>query len=149
MDIQTAQGLVGIVHAEVRPTYAHWSEVIDLVDRYQTTQEAGISHALLTGRTRPRKYSTLAYDRKVEGVDKVISGHSCMKRPTWIGNSLFIDTGLVYGVQQVDDADAGLSLINISEDICHYYPVDKNSRTLDLAKVEILNLTQLTRISAS
>ena len=99
MDIETQQGeVVGIVHAEVRPTYAHWHEVIELVNRYQSMAEVDIANRLLTGRTRLRKYATLPYDRHVEGVSMVISGHTCVKRPTWVGNSLFIDTGLLENV---------------------------------------------------
>lgn len=148
MDIETSHGLVGMVHAEVRPTYSHWSEVIELVNRYQSMAEVDISNQLLTGRTRLRKNVMLPYDRDVEGVSMVISGHTCVKRPTWVGNSLFIDTGLVYGIQQVDGADAGLSLINISESISHYYPVDPSRHQLDLDRLEVSELKQLTRIVA-
>jgi serine/threonine protein phosphatase 1 len=148
MDIETAHGLIGIVHAEVRPTYGHWAEVIELVSRYQSMAEVDIANRLLTGRTRLRKHATLPYDRQVEGVSMVISGHTCVKRPTWVGNSLFIDTGLVYGIQQVDGADAGLSLINLNDAICHYYPVDPRTHRLNLDRVEVSPLNQLTRIVA-
>lgn len=148
MDIETGRGLVGIVHAEVRPTYTCWHEVLELVNRYQSMAEVDIANRLLTGRTRLRKHAMLPYDRQVEGVSMVISGHTCVARPTWVGNSLFIDTGLVYGIQQVDGDDAGLSLINLTDATCHYYPVDPLTHQLDLNRVEVSPLNQLTRIVA-
>lgn len=146
MDIETKQGLVGIVHAEVRPTYIHWDEVIKFVNQHSGMKEVSLDNYLLTGRSRPRKHAQLQYDRVVEGVRMVISGHSCMKRATWIGNSLFIDTGMVYGINGLDDADSGLTLLNITDDACYYFPSNRNTGTLDMSKTSQSLLPNLTRI---
>lgn len=74
-------GRVGVVHAEV--PLAIWDE-----------QQWRMRHAdplsiLLWSRTKVN-YNM---DFRIEGIDYVVSGHTPVKGPKWLGNQLFLDTG--------------------------------------------------------
>lgn len=114
IEVTTRAGKIGVVHAEVRPTYQSWQEVVERADSYITTESAQESF-MLTGRARIRKRAELDWARRVEGVDYVISGHSVVNQYELIGNSLFIDAGLVYGINPAlaDKKPAGLSLVEL------------------------------------
>jgi serine/threonine protein phosphatase 1 len=146
IEVETPHGLVGIVHAEIRPTYDSWNEAKERASKYQTTETCQESF-FLTGRTRAKKRAEFNYEKPVDGVCMVLSGHNCMKRPTWIGNSLLIDTGVVYGVCNLDDSEAGLTLINITDQVSHYFPVDRETHTLAVNAIEELPLSLLPRIT--
>ncbi len=146
IEVATPHGLVGVVHAEIRPTYDTWNEAKERANKYPTTETCQETF-FLTGRTRAKKRAEFNYDKIVEGVRMVVSGHNCMNKPTWIGNSLLIDTGLVYGVCNLDDTEAGLTLINITDQASHYFPVDREAHALAVNAIEELPLTLLPRIT--
>lgn len=87
IDVQTSHGLVGIVHAEC--PVSHWSE---LRRRIADADESFIQ-ACLWSRSRATHHTGTAID----GIAHVISGHTPMQHATMYGNSLFIDTGAVFG----------------------------------------------------
>lgn len=86
IEIETDNGLVGIVHAQV--PFNDWGKFRE----YKNTDEwecAAVENVALWRRT--------IIDRQmevwVEGVDKVFVGHSVVDKPTVLGNYHFIDTG--------------------------------------------------------
>ncbi|MCI4411350.1 MAG: metallophosphoesterase [Thiotrichales bacterium] len=119
IEIETDNGLVVVVHAEVRPTYGHWNEVKEYLASHDNQAQLDYSF-LLTGRSRIRKQA-MQPERIVEGVDLVISGHSGVKSPTLLGNSLFIDTGIVFGVKKVDDEFAALTIFDVGSKECYMF----------------------------
>jgi len=82
IEIDTALGLVGIVHSEV---FGSWSTYIeDLVnDTWPITQ------LQLGGRKRFKKQDCSL----VEGLEMLIVGHSLVDAVTELGNTFYIDTG--------------------------------------------------------
>lgn len=69
---------VGLCHAEPPPD---WQAVRDNPERH--------IDRLTWGRARHRQHNTTP----VEGIDAVIVGHTIVADPTWIGNTLYLDTG--------------------------------------------------------
>ena len=94
MEVETARGSVGLVHAEVPvgmdwPTFTEKLEAFD----HHTIQSA------LWGRVR----ATRGVTSGVQGIDRVFSGHT----PQFggarkLGNCYFIDTGACFGDQGVE-----------------------------------------------
>lgn len=88
LEIETASGLVGIVHGDC--PFASWEELI----------------SELEGDDAPRVADTCLYSRKritamddsgVTGVAKIFVGHTPVPRPIVLGNVHHIDTGAVFG----------------------------------------------------
>lgn len=135
IEVETNYGKVGIVHAEVRPTYASWQEVIEKAQSYTSTQFAENSF-MLTGRSRVRKQNQLQIDRIVEGIDYVISGHTTVNQYEQHGNSIFIDAGLVYGINHklIDGKPAGLTFFEIESKTIHHFKAEhlKLSEKVDI-----------------
>jgi serine/threonine protein phosphatase 1 len=87
IDVQTSHGLVGIVHAECPAS--HWSEL----RRCISDADESFIQDCLWSRERANNHT----EAVIDGVTLVISGHTPMQRATKYGNSLFIDTGAVFG----------------------------------------------------
>ena len=88
IDVQTAHGLVGIVHAECPAS--NWGE---LIGRIYNDPDDQFIQACLWSRHRATNHT----ETVIDGVVHVISGHTPMQNATMYGNSLFIDTGAVFG----------------------------------------------------
>jgi serine/threonine protein phosphatase 1 len=86
MEVETPRGLVGIVHADV-PEALTWQEFLSAL-------EAGEPDTVQTALWGRRRASGLVR-RPVEGVDRVVCGHTIMPDfcPHAIDNVRFIDTG--------------------------------------------------------
>lgn len=81
IEIETAFGLVGIVHAECPAT--DWAALLSSFDSGHTRDMCLWSR---------RRLSDKCHD-SVGGVAFVVSGHTILKSPVRHGNNLFIDTG--------------------------------------------------------
>lgn len=92
MELETADGLVGIVHAEC--PFAKWQ------DFTATLETPGISKTIRDGVIDLAQWSRLrieSFDHdSVEGVRAVVVGHTPVERFTSFGNTLYIDTGAVF-----------------------------------------------------
>lgn len=87
IEVETKEGLVGIVHAE--PGGHHWGEFLKAL-------EDGDSHVQETA-----LWSRRRIDRRdcstVSGVAIIYVGHTALEKPATLGNVRYIDTGAVYG----------------------------------------------------
>jgi serine/threonine protein phosphatase 1 len=103
IEVETAHGLVGIVHADVPdsfdwPQFCRFLEMGDITARQES----------LWGRRR----ATGAVKTPVEGIDRIICGHTVTttRQTKIVGNVWFIDTGLYF-----DDGATHLNLINLHD----------------------------------
>ena len=103
IEIETADGLVGIVHAE---TPTEWPTLLELLEGHRSISEgmrSDIIEVCLWSRERITKR-----DRKpIEGVTRVYVGHTPLSEPVVLGNVVYVDTGIVYG--------HALTMINLAE----------------------------------
>lgn len=87
-DVQTKDGLVGIVHSDC-PVRSWQDFEIAL-----TGENAEVfAQMCMWSRERVQCGDT----SEVAGVSKVMVGHTPMKQPRWFGNVQYIDTGAVFG----------------------------------------------------
>lgn len=89
IEIETARGTVGLVHAQV-PKGMDW-------DAFKARIEAGdaaVTHEALWGRDRIESGD----DSGVRGVGRVFCGHTPIHGPLQAGNVYYLDTGAVFGV---------------------------------------------------
>lgn len=101
MEVKTAWGDIGLVHAEVPLGFTSWPSFVEAV---QTSPR--VFEQALWGRDIMRiahEYDARALDYPdtinlpINGVDVVVHGHTLVKKPKLIGNRLYIDTGLETG----------------------------------------------------
>ncbi len=85
IEVETIQGLVGIVHADVPAGYK-WADVKNLVANFRGQDK------ILWGRTRIRHFITSS----VPDVYRIYIGHSVCPNVTARGNVYCIDTGAAY-----------------------------------------------------
>ena len=88
IEVETKDGLVGIVHADA--PIADWADMEDAL-----TKENGESFAQMCIWSRDRAQRKLTTE--IAGVKAVIVGHTPMKTDIWLGNVHYIDTGAVFG----------------------------------------------------
>lgn len=88
IELETADGLVGIVHADV--PFASWGEVTGALENpaLSKTMRGALIDTLQWSRDRIQS----ARVEEVEGVRAVVVGHTPMPNWTSLGNVLFIDT---------------------------------------------------------
>lgn len=88
IEVETRDGLVGIVHADVPPNLS-WQEFIDDLEfgNARVREHALWSRMRVNGRTPPL----------VDGIYRLFCGHTPLERPYNIGNVFFLDTGACYG----------------------------------------------------
>lgn len=132
IEIQTANGLVGVVHGEVGSQFNSWDEAKLSLAQINSTQNCQ-TNPLMIGRTRHQKDNCAT--KIIKGVTMVISGHTLQKEPKWIGNSLFIDTGLVYGLKNTQ-RKSGLTLIDITNKRSYYFPMNNHKGIIDISTVK-------------
>ncbi len=105
IEIETARGMVGLVHAEV-PIGVNWpafvSSLSSDLDRY-------LERALWS-RTRFNNGDSFG----VRGIDRVFVGHNITPSPLFCGNVLCIDTGAMIASPGSEDfGPFGLTLVNV------------------------------------
>lgn len=88
IDVDTPQGLIGIVHAEVWGR--SWHGMVDALTRASNAADLGriAQQALWT----TYRIETNWQD-PVEGVHAVVAGHATVERVRQFGNAYYIDTG--------------------------------------------------------
>lgn len=87
MEVSTTSGLVGIVHAD--SPYENWSQLINEIDSATTgKQKEFLSSWLLWSRER---YES-GYTGQIEGINKLVVGHTQVEKPITLGNVVYIDT---------------------------------------------------------
>lgn len=89
MELETADGLVGIVHAECPlPSWQEFTAALES-PALSNTQRQGLIDAAQWSRTRVERMDA----GEVAGVRAVVVGHTPMRKFTSLGNTLYIDTG--------------------------------------------------------
>lgn len=94
IEVQTAEGLVGLVHAEI--VGSDWAAFVEQVENPRSNNHAkALAETALWSRDRIR----FGDDTDVAGVAWLFVGHTPVNDPTRLGNVLYIDTGCVFGRQ--------------------------------------------------
>lgn len=94
IEVETSEGVVGIVHADV--PYDTWSAFADALGGKKGNAEA--RHAAdMAMWSRGRITSENRWG--VQGVRAVVCGHTPLTKPVQLGNVYHIDTGAVFGGQ--------------------------------------------------
>lgn len=88
IEVETAEGLVGIVHAE--PT-EDWNELRGLLqdETIPRSRMKQLRERMLWDRSRVES----GYQSVIKGLRAAVVGHTPVKRPSWLGSVLYIDTG--------------------------------------------------------
>lgn len=93
IELETANGLLGLVHAEV-PSGMSWPRLREALSTSTTWDEVNhLQDWLLWSRTRIDTGET----SMVAGVKAVFVGHTPVERPTVLGNHVYIDCGAWIG----------------------------------------------------
>jgi serine/threonine protein phosphatase 1 len=96
IEVETEQGKVGIVHADM-PNAMTWDDTLDAIEtgKFKSKQ----MQVFLWSRETYRKlrmsleYPGAVKESNVDGVHRIYVGHSIVKQPASYGNMMFIDTG--------------------------------------------------------
>ncbi|MBA0362387.1 metallophosphoesterase [Stenotrophomonas maltophilia] len=92
IEVDTASGLVGIVHADIAGN--DWKAFTDQVEAPRSNNHAkSLAEFAMWSRDRIREMD----ESGVEGVALMFVGHTPVKQPTRLGNVCYIDTGCVFG----------------------------------------------------
>jgi len=105
IEIETARGLVGLIHAEV-PAGLTWQAFLEQVEH---GDDRTIEHALWS-RTRVSHADASG----VPGVGRLFCGHTPVNRPHRLGNVFYIDSGAVFGLLEHDPRTGRLTLADIA-----------------------------------
>ena len=104
IEVETAAGTIGIVHADV-PPFVTWDRFVELVE---LGDRDALYHATWSRNRIQGSYS----DATVHGrVDRIYCGHTPVSDVMDVGNVHFIDTGAVYSLDGY--AEARLTLVEI------------------------------------
>jgi len=103
MEVETPQGTVGIVHADA-PENQHWSSFIQGLE--QDTE--GHTHDFAVW---SRKRFAGKVKQPVEGIHRVVVGHSITTTPFRRDNVIFLDTGAY--LEYRDNTRGGLTVLNL------------------------------------
>jgi serine/threonine protein phosphatase 1 len=91
IDVETTQGLVGIVHAECpEPS---WQEFVDRITSCSHQELEQLKNECLWSRKQLKYHLQTTY----ADVYKIVVGHSIVNQPSLLGNVQYIDTGAAYG----------------------------------------------------
>ncbi len=107
LEVETTQGRVGIVHADV-PSWLTWPQFLEALN----AENDEARQWALWGRERATGHIELG----VCGIDRVVCGHTVMAtgRPNIVENVWFIDTGAF-----LDSARARLTMLPLTELFTH------------------------------
>lgn len=90
MEIDTARGRVGLVHADI-PIGVSWQAFVRQLDSDQEV----IDQALWS-RSRFKQLQLMGRTQPVQGIDIIIFGHTPVSKPVSESNVIYIDTGAAY-----------------------------------------------------
>ncbi|SEA62149.1 serine/threonine protein phosphatase 1 [Thiothrix caldifontis] len=103
-EVSTANGHIGIVHADI-PTGIPWHQFVRSLESDPDMEEYA-----LWSRNRYKHFKMLGRTVPVEGIDLVVFGHTPMSQPLHTANFYYIDTGAAL----LDDKALGkLTLLQI------------------------------------
>lgn len=92
IEVETAAGLVGIVHADIAGN--DWKAFTDQVESPRSNNHAkALAETAMWSRDRIREMD----HSEVTGLALMFVGHTPVKQPTRLGNVCYIDTGCVFG----------------------------------------------------
>jgi serine/threonine protein phosphatase 1 len=92
IDVQTKTGLAGIVHAEY--PFEEWAHDVDL-EGLEGRNKERFEDICLWSRSRINHND----DSVIHGIDRIYVGHTPLDNPVILGNTIYIDTGAVFGNQ--------------------------------------------------
>lgn len=95
MEIPTAKGKIGVVHAGVT-SRTHWDTFIEKLE----TDENVRDYALWT-RAHYDRFNAVGNAETIAGVKYLVVGHTPTQEPIQAGNVRYIDTGAVYNMKQL------------------------------------------------
>lgn len=124
IEIETVHGLMAVVHAEVSPVIEQWHVARQLMEEVKSNELSKSS--FIWGRKRYQEIG--AYfdpDEHVDGVTYIFTGHTPVNEPTWHGNHLNIDTGLVFGILGRMDLheQPALTMVELTELKQYRFPI--------------------------
>ena len=90
IEINTAKGRVGLVHADI-PTGISWKDFVVQLDSDQD-----IIDQALWSRARFKQLQLMGRTQPVAGIDMIIFGHTPVSKPVYESNVVYIDTGAAY-----------------------------------------------------
>jgi len=111
IEVETEQGKVGIVHADM-PNSRSWDETLEAIENNKMRDKE--MQVFLWSRDTYRKlrmcqeYPGAIKETSIDGVHKIYVGHSIVQTPVAYGNVMFIDTGAY--------TSGKLSIVDISND---------------------------------
>lgn len=96
IDVETEQGHVGIVHADM-PNFLPWDRTLSAIEEGKLKPN-DLKYYLWSRESYRKLKMSLEYPGAIreifiEGVHKIYVGHSIVKQPVAFGNIMFIDTG--------------------------------------------------------
>ena len=92
IELQTARGPIGVVHADIPPGMS-WSALAAELE----AGDRSSANWLLWSRERLRAATEDGGTPDVVGIRRVYVGHTPLKKPASVGNVCFIDTGACFG----------------------------------------------------
>lgn len=96
VEIETAGGLIGMVHADC--PYDDWASFVAALDGARGPSEARhCADMAMWSRRRMEAHTAGFSTAAVDGVRAVVVGHTSVRVPVALGNVHFIDTGAVFG----------------------------------------------------
>lgn len=111
MEVDTAQGRVGIVHADV-PIGFSWQHFVAQISNNDTQNDVK-DHALWS-RNRFKQLQMMGRTHPIDGIDLVVFGHTPVPKALQQANLYYIDTGASY----VKDKQLGtMTLLEITPDL--------------------------------
>lgn len=97
IEVESAQGLVGIVHADI-PVETSWPAFFD-----QMAEDPYLLYFAVWSRSRLKRAELTGDVPPVEGVDLMVVGHTPLRRATQIQNIYYLDTAAAYS-KEISDA---------------------------------------------
>ncbi len=117
MEVETASGVVGIVHADV-PPLTSWDRFLQLLEL--KTRDA----ALYAMWSRNRIQGSVSNKPVTGAVDRIYCGHTPVREVVSLGNVHHIDTGAPFSYEGYDDAR--LTLVEIHPRSHEIYAINTN-----------------------
>lgn len=111
IEIETARGKVGLVHADV-PSLMDWQTFVAKVE----ADDKDVIQQAIWGRSRVSRGD----ESGVRGIDRIFVGHTPQKVANRLGNVYYIDTGAVFGVMNNDPAKGRMTIASLSAKTCEF-----------------------------
>ncbi|WP_157792628.1 metallophosphoesterase [Thiomicrospira microaerophila] len=107
LEVDTAYGRIGLVHAEVPLGQTDWSAFL-----HQLGRDGKLVEQAVWGRDVLYAHQAHKPIAAVTGIDAIIHGHTLVCKPVAVANRLYIDTGLETGDLSILSAQAVFQLIH-------------------------------------